>query len=327
MIWGLTKRLFATIPTLLVGITITFLVLHLAPGDPSARFLEQSQSTETQDLLRERFGLNEPIHVQYWNWLKRVVIHFDFGFSFYNGRPCSAIIANALKPTILLSFCALLFALILGISGGIFAAANRNSTFDHIINSAFIILLSTPSFWLGLMLMGLFSIKMGWLPSSHLQSLYHNQLNYFARVGDSIRHLILPVITLGLPISATLFKYIRSGMMEALQSDYVLGAKARGIDRSVILWKYALKNSLLPVISLLGVIIPALLSGAVIVEVIFALPGVGRTMVTAVFSRDYPLLMAGCSVAFLTVLISNLITDISYFFIDPRIRLNSESKI
>jgi peptide/nickel transport system permease protein len=319
MIPVITKRLLAIIPTLLIGLTITFLVLHLAPGDPTIRFLEQSQSREAQVLLKERFGLNEPIVIQYLKWLRQVVLHFDFGFSFYNGKPSSNIIIGALKPTVLLSFFALLFALLVGISGGVTAALKRQSRYDQVIHTIFIILLATPTFWLGLMAMGIFSIKLGWLPGSHWHSLYHQQLHFLARLGDSFRHLLLPVVTLGLPLAATIFKYIRSGMITALQSDYVLGAKARGVSQTTILWKYTLKNTLLPVVSLLGVIVPALLSGAIVVEVIYALPGVGRTMVNAVFSRDYPVLMAGSTAAFLIVLFSNLITDISYFFIDPRI--------
>ena len=326
MLLIVAKRLLAIIPTILIGLTITFLVLHLAPGDPSIQFLEQSQSVETQDLLKERFGLNEPIYVQYWKWLKRVTLHLDFGYSFYNGKSCSGIISSALKPTILLSLFALLFALIMGISSGIFTAVRYKTRGDYMISTIYTVLLATPTFWLGLMLLGLFSIKLGWLPGSHLQSLYHHQLPFFSRLHDSFNHLLLPVLTLGFPVSATFFKYTRSGMIEALQSDYVLGATARGISTTTILWKYALKNTFLPVISLLGVIIPALLSGAVVVEVIFALPGIGRTMVNAVFTRDYPLLMAGTTIAFLVVLICNLLADIGYCFIDPRILTSRESR-
>ncbi len=323
MFHGIVRRLLSAIPTLLIGITLCFLIIHLAPGNPAMRFLNPSQSAETQEIIRERFSLNQSLMVQYGHWLERVLFHFDFGYSFYNGKSCVAVLASALKPTLLLSFWALIFALFVGISLGIVAATKADTRFDRIINSIMMVFISTPAFWLGLMLIGLFTIRLGWLPGSHLHSLYYDQLNGFGQILDSVRHLILPVLTLGLPLAATLFKYIRAGMVDALQSDYILAAKARGFRQSTILWKYSLKNSLLPVVSLLGMIIPALLSGALIIEVVFALPGVGRAMVTAVFGRDYPILMAGVSLAFFIVILFNIIADIINMILDPRIQTGS----
>lgn len=323
MLQGIIRRLSSAIPTLLVGITLCFIIIHLAPGDPTARFLNPSQSPETQELIRERFGLNRPLLIQYGNWLERVIFHFDFGYSFYNGKSCAAVLGAAIKPTIVLSFWALVFALITGISSGILAAVKVDSFLDRVISGVMMIFLSVPAFWFGLMLIGFFSIRLGWLPGSHLHSLYYDQLNSFGKLLDSGKHLILPVLTLGLPLTATFFKYFRTAMIETLQSDYILAARARGIGNSKILWKYSLKNSLLPIISLLGIVIPSLLSGAVIVEVVFARPGIGRAMVTAVFGRDYPLLMAGAALAFSTVIVFNLIADIAYMVVDPRIREGS----
>jgi len=320
MLHCIIRRLFSAIPTLLIGITLCFLIIHLAPGNPATRFLNPSQSAETQETIRERFGLNQSIAVQYGHWLERVLFHFDFGYSFYSGKPCVAVLTKALKLTLILSFWALLFALSIGVSLGILTATKAGTFFDRIVNGIMMVFISTPAFWLGLMLIGFFTIRLSWLPGSHLHSLYYDQLNYFGRSLDSIKHLILPVLTLAIPLSATFFKYIRVGMINTLESDYILAAKARGIRQSTILWKYSLKNSLLPVISLLGVTIPALLGGAVIVEFLFALPGVGRAMVSAVFGRDYPILMAGASLAFITVIFFNLIADICYMIIDPRIR-------
>lgn len=320
MLHGVIRRLLSTIPTLIIGITLCFLIIHLAPGNPATRFLSPSQSAETQEIIRERFGLNQSIAVQYGHWLERVLFHFDFGYSFYSGKSCVSVLIKALKPTFILSFWALLLALFIGVSLGIYSATKADTLFDRIINGIMMVFISTPAFWLGLMLIGFFSIRLNWLPGSHLHALYYDQLNYFGRLLDSTKHLVLPVLTLGAPLAATFFKYVRVGMVGALESDYILAAKARGIRQSTILWKYSLKNSLLPVISLLGVIIPALLSGAVIVEVLFALPGVGRAMVSAVFSRDYPILMAGASLAFITVIFFNLIADVCHMTIDPRIR-------
>jgi len=323
MLHGIIRRLLSAIPTLLIGITLCFLIIHLAPGNPATRFLNPSQSAQTQEIIRERFGINQSVPVQYGHWLERVLFHFDFGYSFYNGKSCVVVLISALKPTLILSFWALIFALFVGVSLGIVTATKADTRFDRIINSIMMVFISTPAFWLGLMFIGLFTIRLGWLPGSHLHSLYYDQLNSFGQLLDSVKHLILPVLTLGLPLAATLFKYIRTGMIDALQSDYILAARARGIRQSTILWKYSLKNSLLPVVSLLGVIIPALLSGAVIVEVVFALPGVGRAMVTAVFGRDYPILMAGATLAFITVIFFNMIADILNMVLDPRIRNGS----
>jgi peptide/nickel transport system permease protein len=314
------KRALDSVPTIIIGITLTFLIVHLAPGDPGIRFLDPSQPAEIQQVIQKRFGLNEPLHVQYWNWVKRVLFHFDFGNSFYNGKPSSEVLRSALLPTILLAGCALVFALITGILLGILAATRSNTFTDRTITMIMMLFFSTPAFWLGIMFLGVFSIQLGWLPSSHLTSLYHDQLNTIGRFTDYIKHLFLPVLTLGLPLAATFFRYIRSGVIEALRSDYILGARARGIGYKKILFRYCLKNSLLPIISLLGVIIPALLSGAVIVEVIFSLPGMGRTMVTAVFGRDYPIILAASTLAFFAVVAGNMIADTTYSIIDPRIR-------
>lgn len=314
------RRILSILPTLLIGITLSFIIIHLAPGDPANRFLNPNQTPEMQSSIRERFGLDHSLPVQYGRWLKNVIFHLDFGYSFYSGKSSRAVIAVALKSTAILSFWALVFALIAGISLGILAALKQNRLIDYFCNNLMIFFLSIPGFWLGLMLIGIFSIQLSWLPGAHLHSLYHHQLGPGARFWDLAGHLILPVITLGLPLAATFFKYIRSNMIETLNSEYILAAKARGVNRSKILWKYALKNSLLPIISLLGIVIPALLSGAVIVEVLFALPGVGRIMVTAVYSRDYPVLMAAVTFGFIAVLLCNLLADICYRIVDPRIQ-------
>lgn len=323
MITGFLNRILSLIPTLLIGITFSFIIIHLAPGDPATRFLNPNQTPEVQSAIRARFGLDRSLPVQYGRWLKNVLLYFDFGYSFYNGKSSRAVIAAALKPTAILAFWALLFALVVGISLGILAALKQNHLTDLLCNHLMLFFLSMPGFWLGLMLIGIFSIQLGWLPGAHFHSLYHYELGGGARLLDSIKHLILPVITLGLPLAATFFKYIRSSMIETISSDFILAAKARGIHPSKILWKYALRHSLLPVISVLGVVIPALLSGAVIIEVLFALPGVGRTMVTAVYSRDYPVLMAAVTFSFIAVIVCNLLTDICYRIVDPRIQVFS----
>lgn len=230
---------------------------------------------------------------------------------------------SALKPTAFLTVTALIIALLLGISTGALGAINTGRLTDRILRSIMMVFLSVPAFWLGLIFIGFFSIKLGWLPSAQIRSLYYNQLSPLKQWLDTGKHLILPALTLGLPLSANIYKYFRAEMINTLQSDFILATRARGINKSRIIWQYGLKNSLLPVISLIGIVIPALLSGALIIEVLFALPGIGRTMVTAVFSRDYPLIMAGVSLSFLVVVSCNLLADIICLVIDPRAQNNS----
>ena len=321
---GIFKRALSVIPTILAGITVCFFIISLAPGDPAARFITPTQSPEIQQIIRERFGLDRPILFQYTHWLNRVVFHMDFGYSFYNGRPCVDILRQAFIPTFILSFWALVFALIVGISTGIWAAVRAEKRLDRTLSGIMMLFISIPAFWLGLLLLGVFSVRLGWLPGSHLHSLYYARLSYFEKWIDTAGHLIMPVTALGLPLSATIFKYVRAEMISVLKSDCILAARAHGINTSKILWKYALKTSMMPIISLLGVLIPALLSGAVIIEVLFALPGIGRILVTAVFSRDYPVLMAGTTLSFALVIFFNMLADITYTIIDPRIRSGTQ---
>lgn len=313
------KRLLGVLSTLVIGITLTFIIIHLAPGDPSIRFVNPNQATVVQENIRARFGLNESLPVQYLKWIGAVVFRFDFGRSFYSGRPANAIIFSALGATLLLTLSTLLLALLIGILTGVYAALHKDRLSDRICTATMMLLFSIPSFWLGIMLIYIFANRLQWLPSSQLISLFHKELGFMGRIADYLRHLLLPTITLALPLAATFFRYVRSAMIEALQSEYITAARARGLKESKILYRYALRNALLPIISLLGVIIPALLSGVVIVEVIFSYPGVGRVIVSAVFSRDYPVILAATTLTFIFVVIGNLLADIFYGIADPRI--------
>jgi len=306
--------------TIFVGITLTFIIVHLAPGDPSVRFLDPSQTLESQQIIQKRFGLDEPLHVQYLKWIKQVVWHFNFGTSFYYDRATGDILASAIYPTILLALSALIFALVLGILLGVFAALHRSSLLDRLITAVMMIFYSTPTFWIGILFLGFFASVLGWFPTSQMVSLYHYKLSCISRIIDLAHHLFLPILTLGLPLAAVFYRYARAGMIEALQSDYILAARARGISQRRILFQYGLQNSMLPIINLLGIIIPGLLSGAVMVEVVFSLPGMGRLIVSAVFGRDYPLIMAANVLAFIMVVTGNLLADTFCFLTDPRIQ-------
>lgn len=324
MVAYIFRRLLGILPVLLIGLTFTFFIIHLAPGDPTTRFMDPSMDPALKEKIAERFGLNDPLHLQYFLWLKQVIFHFDFGNSFNSGRSASIIVFNALIPTILVTGLSLLFGLLLGVLGGIFSAINHGNRVDKIITSVMLFFFSIPAFWLGMMLLGLFSIKLDWLPSSQLTSIFHDQLNIFGRISDYAKHLILPVLALGLSSTATFGRFIRSSMIEAMGSDYVMAAEARGISRGRIIIHYGFRNALIPLVTLIGFTIPVLFSGAVVIEVIFSLPGMGRVMVNAVLGRDYPVILAASSCAFLSVLAGNLLADIFYGIVDPRIQVNRE---
>lgn len=324
MVAYIFRRLLGILPVLLIGLTFTFFIIHLAPGDPTTRFMDPSMDPALKEKIAERFGLNDPLHLQYFLWLKQVIFHFDFGNSFNSGRSASIIVFNALIPTILVTGLSLIFGLLLGVLGGIFSAINHGNRVDKIITSVMLFFFSIPAFWLGMMLLGLFSIKLDWLPSSQLTSIFHDQLNIFGRISDYAKHLILPVLALGLSSTATFGRFIRSSMIEAMGSDYVMAAEARGISRGRIIIHYGFRNALIPLVTLIGFTIPVLFSGAVVIEVIFSLPGMGRVMVNAVLGRDYPVILAASSCAFLSVLAGNLLADIFYGIVDPRIQVNRE---
>ncbi len=318
------RRLAGSPPTLLTGLTLTFFFIHLAPGDPSLRFLSPVAGVELQNRIIENFGLNQPLIIQYFTWLKRVLLHFDFGNSFISGQATAEIIKAALPPTLLLTGLALLFGVLGGMAMGIWSAVKYNTGIDRGLTILMLVFYSMPTFLIGLWLLGLFSVGLNWLPASQLTSVYHDQLSWSGRLVDYIRHLILPVASLTLITLATFGRYLRASMVEVLQADYINAARARGITNLRIIYVYALRNALLPVISLLGTAIPILFSGAVVIEVIFALPGMGRVSVDAVLARDYPVILAVSTMAFVSVIIGNLLSDIGYALVDPRVQLDGK---
>ena len=319
------RRLITALPTLFLGVSLIFFVIRLAPGDPTDRFLTPSMSPKVKAAITEKLGLNEPLPIQYMTWVKNVIIDFDFGDSFANGRKASTVIMDALPYTLLLSSLSLLFGLLLGTVSGVYSALRVGTPVDRAITSILMFFYSVPSFWLGLILLGIFSIELNWLPGSQITSIFHERLSFFGKIGDYAAHLILPVLTLGLTTAPVYGRFVRSSMVEVLNSDFIVSARARGLSERKIVFNYGLRNALLPLISILGTSFPALFSGAVIVEVIYSLPGMGRVMVDAALGRDYPIIMAASAVAFVAVIIGNFLADIGYAVADPRIRLGDSS--
>jgi peptide/nickel transport system permease protein len=319
------RRLLGAIP-LLVGIaTIIFFVLHLAPGDPTTFYFNPNVPPEIIEQLRRNLGLDQPLHIQYVRWLTSFFTG-DFGYSFAQSRPVRDILLEALPNTLMLTGTALVLVFLIGILIGVLQAVRQYSIFDSASSVISLFFYSMPSFWLALMLMLVFSLKAhqwGWpiaLPPTGITSVDYEFMTTTERIWDRISHLILPVGTLTLALAAGVARYTRGQMLEVIRQDYIRTARAKGLPERQVIMKHALRNSMLPVITLLGLYLPFLFSGAVFIEVIFAWPGMGRIIVDAIFARDYPLVMATSFVFAVIVVLGNLLADVLYAVADPRIR-------
>lgn len=309
----ITKRLLQAIPILIAVSIFSFLLMWLAPGDPSQAYISPEMDLVNLEQVRENLGLNESIYVQYFRWLSNL-FQGNLGYSLLNRRPVLTQIVERLPATIGLMGSSLLFSLIIGILLGIISAANYQKTIDKVINFICYVFISIPSFWFAMLLILFFSLRLKLLPSVGMRTV---GVNSFL---DLIQHAIMPMIVLSLNRIATITRYIRSSMIGQLNEDYVTVALAMGASRGEILYKYVLKNSLLPIITLLGLSLPSLVSGAFIVESIFGWPGMGQLGMNAIFSFDYPLIMATTMFSSLMLVSGNLIADTLYVLVDPRIQ-------
>jgi peptide/nickel transport system permease protein len=318
------RRLILAIP-LLIGITfVSFLVIHLAPGEPVESQVGES-STQSDAKLRERlreiYGLDKPLHVQYWNWVTRLA-RLDFGRSFSpDARPVLQKIGERLPITLLLNIVELMIIVMLAIPIGVLSATRQYSTFDKITTVFVFVGFATPDFWLALMLMILFGVQLGWLPISGLRSPTWEYLAFWKQQWDFVAHLALPILVATFGGLAGFSRYMRQSMLEVVRQDYIQSARAKGLPESVVIGKHALRNALLPIVTVLGLSLPGLIGGSVIVESIFAIPGMGQLMVQAVFERDYPVIMGNLVIVATLTLVANLIADLTYSLVDPRIRV------
>ncbi len=324
MLWYSLRRLVLAIP-LLVGITfISFAVIHLAPGDPAELQLGEmsvESAAQAKQMLRELYRLDDPLAVQYWHWLKRLV-RVDFGHSFApDGRPVIDKIAERLPVTLFLNIIELVIIVALAVPIGVLSATRQFSVFDRITTLLVFVGFATPDFWLALLLMILFGAELGWLPISGLRSLNWEYLSFWQQRWDFVSHLILPIAVATFGGLAGFSRYMRQSMLEVVRQDYVQSARAKGLSERVVIGKHALRNALLPIVTILGLSLPGLIGGSVIVESIFAIPGMGQLMVQAVYERDYPVIMGNLVIVASLTLMANLIADITYGMVDPRIRL------
>jgi len=322
----LYRRLLGVVPLLLGVVTLVFVVLHVAPGDATAYFFRPGMSQSVIEQQRHLFGLDRPIPVQYLRWLGAVV-RGDLGYSLVQGRPVRDIIAGALPATVLLTGTSLVLVFLLGVVTGVFQAARHNRASDGALGVTTLFFYSMPAFWLGTMLMLVFALKAyewGWpiaLPPSGMTDADQDLLSFGGRVGDVLVHLVLPVATLTLTLAAGVARYTRAQMLEVVRMDYIRTARAKGVPERTVFGRHALRNSLLPVITLLGLYVPFLFSGTVLVERVFAWPGMGTAIFDAILSRDYPVVMAASLIFAALTVLGNLLADILYAVVDPRVRV------
>lgn len=328
MLSYLLKRFLILVVTFW-GITVlSFGILHLAPGGPLDPLTEFNPkiTPEFREKLVKMYGLDKPLHIQYWNWLKGI-IKLDFGRSFsLDQRPVWDKIKERLPVTLLINTLALLLILLISIPLGVFSAVRAGSKLDRLLTFLTFFGYAMPSFWLALLLMMFFGVKLQWLPISGLHSVVgYEQMSLTEKIWDWTKHLICPLFVATFGGIAGFSRYLRNSLVEVLQADYITYARAKGLPERVVLYKHALRNALLPMITLLGLSLPGLIGGSVIFETIFGIPGLGQLMWQAVMARDYPLIMANLILVSLLTLLGNFLADLGYALADPRIRLGGKS--
>jgi peptide/nickel transport system permease protein len=304
MLHFLLRRVLLTVPVLFGVATLVFSLIHLVPGDPAQAMLGEGASQEDMAALRERLGLDRPLLVQYGAYLGGLT-RGDLGVSLRTDRPVFEMIAERVPATVELALAAMLVAIVVAIPLGIVAAVWRGTSVDHAATTFALLGISIPNFWLGPLLAIVFAVELGWLPVSG---------------RGTVQHIVLPALTLGLGLAAILARMTRASLLEELREPYVLAARARGVSRSRAVLFHAFRNSLIPVVTIIGLQLGAVLTGTIITETIFAWPGIGRLLIQSINFRDYPLVQGCILLIAVTYVAMNLITDLIYGLLDPRIR-------
>jgi peptide/nickel transport system permease protein len=306
------RRLLATIPVLVLVTAGVFALIHLTPGDPIDVMMAESVDATVKANLRRELGLDQPIYIQYAAWTWRL-LHGDLGRSIRNGEPVIENVSRRIRPSLQLAALAMAISLVVATPLGILSAARRNTSVDRVGTTFALFGICMPNFLLALLLIFFFGVKLRWLPIS-------GYVDPLEEMLPGLRSLVLPALTLGLALAAVVTRTLRSSMLDALSEDYVRTARAKGLSESSIIRGHVLKNALIPVVTVLGLQLGTLIGGAVITEYVFALPGVGRLVVDAVFARDYPLVQGVVLLIAVGFILSNLAVDLLYGWIDPRIR-------
>jgi peptide/nickel transport system permease protein len=307
-----------SVPVVL-GITMaTYVIVNLAPGDPVSALIDPaSAATFGPDFIehqKEALGLNQPLPVRYVLWLKEIA-GGNLGFSLVDRQPVFNKIVERLWPTVRLMLTALIIAVLVAIPVGVVSALRQYSILDYVVTVGGFAAISLPSFFLALVTIYVFALKLGWLPTAGMLTVGEPP-----SLADSLRHLVLPALVLGLAEAAPLIRYTRSSLLEVIRQDYVTVARAKGLNERIVIYRHALRNALIPLVTVIALSLPRLFGGVVIVESVFAWPGMGTLAIMAVANRDYPLIMAINLISAVIILLSNLLADIAYAFIDPRIK-------
>ena len=323
MLYYVTRRLLQTVPLLVFISALIYLLLYLMPGDPLYRMLEDVPNLRPQDYerLRKLYGLDDPIYVQYWKWLWQL-IQLNPGYSREYGQPVIEIIVPALKNTLVLTVIAVIIGKAVAILLGIFSAVRQYSIGDYLLTALTFIAYSIPAFWLGLMMIIAFSVKLGWFPTSGIVNPDIAPGTWEATV-DWIKHLVLPVTVLATSEIIQVQRFMRSSLLEVLRQDYLTTARAKGLSEQAVIGKHALKNALIPVVTIIAITMPRVIGGSTVVETVFAYPGMGRLLFTSIMGNDYVVAMTVVMIIAVTVVACNLLADILYGWLDPRIRYQS----
>ncbi|QKS69765.1 ABC transporter permease [Paenalkalicoccus suaedae] len=304
MLQFVIRRLLGMIPILFIITIISFLFVHLTPGDPIRIMYGAEISQDMYEQMREREGFNDPLYVQYFSYMSGL-FQGDFGQSYRTRADVADEVLRRFGFTFILTMLSMFWAIVIGVTVGIISATKRNSLVDRAGMISTITALSIPEFWFGLMLMQLFAVQLGWFPTSG---------------SGSVAHIILPSITLGFGVAATIVRFTRSSVLEVLREDYVRTARAKGQKESVVVWSHVLRNALIPVVTMAGLQFGFLIGGAVVVEQVFAWPGLGSYLIDSILTRDYPVIQALILLFSVQFLVINLLVDISYGFLNPQIR-------
>jgi peptide/nickel transport system permease protein len=322
MLRFVARRLLQAVPLLFGIVSATFIAAHAAPGDPMDMYLDPTRRRQADpeliEAIRRKHGLDQPIHVQYVRWVANVA-RGDLGESFRYRRPVADLLLERIPYTLQVTFLALLFGTLLGVALGIFSAVKQYTALDEAITLGSLAIYAMPLFWLALMLVLVFSVNLGWFPTSQTRSLHYDSLSAAGRVLDRLWHLALPVFVLGVGMAAGKARYMRGKLLEVLSEEYVLAARARGLPERRVILRHALRNALIPVITMLGMSLPFLVGGSLFVESVFGWPGIGTLAVEATSSRDYPLLLATTLLTAVMVVLGNLLADVLYAVVDPRV--------
>ena len=306
------RRVLAVIPVMVVVVTIVFFLIHLIPGDPVSVMLGPDATTTQIQATRAALGLDRPLHEQLFTFYGRV-LKGDLGHSYFLDRPVTRALAERAEPTIVLTLCALLVAIAIGVPSGIVAAAHRGSMWDRSLMFLSLLGVCIPGFWLSLNFIFLFAVRLGWLPAAGYASIW-------TEPRAALTYMVLPAVSLGFNQSALIARISRSCMLEVLQQDYIRTARAKGLAPRVVTYVHAFRNALVPVVAVIGITTAILIGGAVVTEIVFNIPGLGRLIISAILRRDYPVVQGVVLVTAAAYVIINLVVDLLYAFIDPRIR-------